>query len=44
MVSALDYEEGDPGSIPGRGRLSTDSAGIKLFHPYQVGTFVDYPC
>ena len=24
MVSALDYEEGDPGSIPGSGRLSTD--------------------
>ena len=64
VVCALDYEAGDPGSIPGCGGTTdwlfsawwqligvllpavsayTEKSGNKLFHPYQVGTFVDYP-
>ena len=60
MVCAVDYEAGDPVSIPGSGGTTewlfsagwvllpavtrtVDSAGNKSFHPYQVGTFVDYP-
>ena len=29
--------------LDNRGGNDTHRAGNKLFHPYQVGTFVDYP-